>query len=137
MKSRFVGIFAAVLFSIGATAAFAQNATPAPTATPVAIPTMPPSTNPIVQSIINSIAGQVKAGFGWEANRARGQVTYFKRFEMQVRFTNGQYRTIHLHQGTVINPRGASIHEGDRVDVQGTGNSDGSLNANQITLGAF
>lgn len=138
MKSRFVGLFAAILFSAGAAGAFAQNAvsTPAPAPSPVAIPTMPPNTNPIVQSIINSIAGRVKADYGWEPNRARGVVTFFKRYEMQVRFANGQYRTIHLHQGTVINPRGASIHEGDRVDVQGQGNSDGSLNANQITMGA-
>ncbi|GAC1388721.1 MAG: hypothetical protein NVSMB31_03280 [Vulcanimicrobiaceae bacterium] len=99
---------------------------------------MPPGTNPMVQSIINavigSVAGRVKADYGWEPNRARGVVTFFKRFDMQVRFSNGSYRTVHLHQGTVINPRGTSIKEGDRVDVQGQQVSDGSLNADQITL---
>ena len=135
MKSRFVGIFAAVLLSLGASAAFAQS-TPTPSPAPVALPTMPPNTNPIVQTVINAIAGRVKADYGWDANRARGTVTYFRRFDMQVRFASGQYRTIHLHQGTVINPRGTTIHEGDRVDIAGQGNSDGSLNANTITLGA-
>ncbi|GAC1652109.1 MAG: hypothetical protein NVS9B12_01150 [Vulcanimicrobiaceae bacterium] len=95
---------------------------------------MPPSTNPIVQSIINSVANQVKANFGWEQNRAIGQVTYFRRFDMQVKFGTGQYRTIHLHQGTVINPRGTTIREGQRVDVRGQGGSDGSLNADTILV---
>ena len=139
MKSRFAGVFAAVLFSIAGTAAFAQSTpTPAPTTAPVVLPTVPPNTNPVVQSIINAVigtvAGQVKSSYGWEPNRARGVVTFYKRFDMQVRFANGTYRSVHLHQGTVINPRGYSIKEGDRVDIQGQGNSDGTLNANQITL---
>ena len=136
MKSRFFGIFAAVLFSSAASAAFAQTApTPAPTAAPAAqIPSLPSSTSPLIQAAINAVAGRVKADLGWDANHVRGEVTYFKRFDMQVRTAQGSYRQIHLHQGTVINPRGTSLQTGNRVDVQGTANSDGSINANQITL---
>lgn len=131
MNSRFVGLCAAVLLLAATPASFAQS-TPAPS--PAVLPTIPPNTNPIVQSIINSVASQVKANFGWEQNRAIGQVTFFHRFDMQVKFGNGQYRTIHLHQGTVINPRGASIGEGQHVDVKGQGQSDGSLNADSIVV---
>ena len=137
MKTRFVGLCAAVLFAVAASAALAQS-TPAPSATPVALPTMPPNTSPIIQSIINaaigSVASQVKGSYGWEPNRAIGTVTFFKRFDMQVKFANGQYRTIHLHQGTVINPRGTSIQAGQRVDVRGQGVSDGALNADSIIV---
>lgn len=137
MKTRFVGLCAAVLFSVAATAALAQS-TPAPSSTPVALPTVPPSTNPMIQSIINaaigSVASSVKAGYGWEQNRAIGTVTFFKRFDMQVRFANGQYRTVHLHQGTVINPRGTSIQAGQNIDVRGQGVADGSLNADSIIV---
>ena len=132
MKTRFIVTLAAVL-SLGiASAAFAQ--TPAPTPTPVALPTMPPSTSPIVNSIIQAAAGVLKQNLGWDANSSAGTVTYFRRFDMQVRFPTGRYREIHLHQGTVINPRGESIQVGQHVYVQGTGNSDGSLNANVITI---
>lgn len=134
MKSRFVGVFAAILLSIGASAALAQSApAPAPTSTPVVLPTVPPHTDPILQAIINAAAGQVKASMGWNNDRARGTVTYFHRYDMQLRFGNGTYRTVHLHQGTVINPRGYSIQQGDYLDVQGPLNSDGSVNANVIT----
>ncbi|MBV9973606.1 MAG: hypothetical protein JO135_09765 [Candidatus Eremiobacteraeota bacterium] len=131
MKSRFLAAAAAVLFSLGGAAlASAQTATPAPSA----LPTIPPGMNPILQAAINALASRVKADFGWEPNRARGVVTYFRRFDMQVRFANGTYRDVHLHQGTIINPRGATIEAGSRVDVKGQMNADGSLNANVITL---
>jgi len=132
MKSRFFGAAAAVLFALGGALASAQTATPAPA--PVAVPTMPPGINPVLQTVINALATRVKADFGWEPNRARGVVTYFRRYDMQIRFANGTYRDVHLHQGTVINPRGASIQAGSRVDVQGQMNGDGSLNANVINL---
>lgn len=141
MKSRFVGVFALALFSTSGFAALAQTAPqPAPAASsqpaaPAApLPTMPPNTNPVVQSVINALATQLKAQFGWESNRARGVVTYFRRFEMQVQFSNGTYRSIHLHKGTIINPRGFTIQQGQHVDVQGQATSDGSINADVITL---
>jgi len=80
------------------------------------------------------LAQRVKADYGWEPNRARGVVTYFRHYDMQIRFANGTYRNVHLHQGTVINPRGAPINVGNRVDIQGQMNGDGSLNANVVTL---
>ncbi len=138
MRSRFVGILALVLFSVSGLAALAQTAPPnqttSPAQTAAPLPTMPPNTNPIVQAVINALAGQVKAQFGWEPNRARGVVTYFRRFEMQMKFSNNTYRSIHLHPGTVINPRGWTIQEGQHVDVQGPQAADGSLYANVITV---
>ena len=131
MKSRFLAAAAAVLFALSGAIASAQTA-PAPT--PVALPTVPPGMNPLLQAAINALASRVKADFGWEPNRARGVVTFFRRDDMQVRFANGTYRDVHLHQGTIINPRGATIEVGNRVDVQGQMNGDGSLNANSITL---
>ncbi|MBV8688877.1 MAG: hypothetical protein JOZ59_02115 [Candidatus Eremiobacteraeota bacterium] len=132
MKSRFLAAAAAVLFALSGAFATAQTAAPAPT--PVALPTVPPGMNPLLQAAINALASRVKADFGWEPNRARGVVTFFRRYDMQVRFANGTYRDVHLHQGTIINPRGATIEVGSRVDVQGQMNGDGSLNANIISL---
>jgi hypothetical protein len=45
-----------------------------------------------------------------------------------------RYREIHLHKGTVINPRGWTIQPGQTVDVRGRANSDGSLNADMIVV---
>ena len=132
MKSRFLAAAAAVLFALSGAIASAQTAAPAPT--PVALPTVPPGMNPLLQAAINALASRVKADFGWEPNRARGVVTFFRRYDMQVRFANGTYRDVHLHQGTIINPRGASISSGQTVDVVGTVNGDGSIEANQITI---
>lgn len=132
MRSRFFGAAAAILFALAGATALAD--TPAPAPTPIALPSVPPNVNPILQTVINALAGRIKADYGWEPNRARGVVTFFRRYDMQVRFANGTYRDVHLHQGTVINPRGATLNIGDRVDVQGQMNTDGSLNANAITL---
>ena len=130
MKPRFFAAAVAVLFALSGALAVAQ--TPAPT--PVALPTVPPGMNPILQSVINALGSRVKADFGWEPNRARGVVTYFRRYDMQVRFANGSYRDVHLHQGTVINPRGATPSQGRYVDVNGRANADGSIEADTITV---
>jgi hypothetical protein len=53
---------------------------------------------------------------------------------MQVRMQLNRYREIHLHKGTVINPRGWTIQPGQTVDVRGRANSDGSLNADMIVV---
>ncbi|MBV8246327.1 MAG: hypothetical protein JOZ38_10430 [Candidatus Eremiobacteraeota bacterium] len=132
MKSRFVGLLAAVLFTAGPAAVFAQAAPATPV--PAAVPTVPPNAGPVVNTIIDAVVDQVKSDMGWNDNHAIGTVTYFRRFEMQVRFPNGTYREVHLHQGTVINPRGATIAIGNRVDVRGTSNADGSINAGLITI---
>jgi hypothetical protein len=52
---------------------------------------------------------------------------------MQLETAPNVYRDVHLHQGTVINPRGASLTPGMTVDVTGSAQSDHSLDADAIT----
>jgi hypothetical protein len=44
------------------------------------------------------------------------------------------YREVRLHQGTVINPRGATPQTGEIAEVEGVARSDGSLDADVVTL---
>ena len=62
-----------------------------------------------------------------------GKVTYFRRFDLQLETAPNVYREVHLHQGTVIDPRGTSLAPGMTVDVSGSAQSDHSLNADTIT----
>jgi hypothetical protein len=127
MKPRPVALVAAIL-SIGmSTAAFADPS-PAPHGLQI-----PPSVlnNPYVQSVINALGGVLQSTNG---NAAFGKVTYFKRFELQVQTAPSVFREVHLHQGTIINPRGASLTPGMTVSVNGKAQSDGSLNADQIDI---
>jgi hypothetical protein len=123
MTMRVFGL-AAALWIAGSGAALAD---------PVAIPSIPPQiqNNPIVQSVLNAVGNillQTTNG-----NTAHGKVKYFRRFDMQVETAPNVYRDVHLHQGTVINPRGATIEPGMTVDVNGSVQSDHSLNADTIT----
>ena len=116
-------------------------ADPAPTATP----TVPV---PVPSGILNSqygqaaseiIQGYLKRQRDMAHNGAHGTVTFFKRFDLQVKtdplpFLPSGYRQIHLHPGTVINPRGTSLQPGMIVDVSGQSQPDGSLNADLITV---
>jgi hypothetical protein len=86
------------------------------------------------QSLLQQAAGDAAAPYGVDPNHLRGTVTFFQRFDLQIELPLRQYKNIRLHQGTVINPRGATIRDGDRVDVRGSANSDGSLNADEITI---
>lgn len=137
MKTRFVAGFGAVLFALLSAFAFADaqttTATPAPakTAAPNPVPSVPAG---LQQDAINALGNIVKSAFGWSDNESVGQVVYYKGYEMQIRQQLNRYREIHLHKGTVINPRGYTIKEGSTVDVRGTPNSDGSLNANMIVV---
>jgi len=101
-------------------------------ADPVALPSVPPAvqSNPLVQSVLNAIGGLLQTTNG---NTAHGKVTYFRRFDMQVETAPKVYRDVHLHQGTVINPRGTTLAPGMTVDVAGSAQSDHSLNADTIT----
>ncbi|MFN2459164.1 MAG: hypothetical protein ABR591_00525 [Candidatus Velthaea sp.] len=117
----------------------AQTPAPQPTPSPIVVPTLPPSASSgPADAILRSAAGIVNDILGREraraANSARGTVTYFKRFDMQVQMGTNSYRTIHLHQGTVINPRGATPSVGTNVDITGQNLSDGSLDAGTITI---
>ncbi|HET9030706.1 MAG TPA: hypothetical protein VFN49_11065, partial [Candidatus Aquilonibacter sp.] len=106
-----------------------------PSAAPITAPSVPPgAVNSVINTIIQKVTGDVVAPLGVDPNHVRGQVTYFRRFDMQIAMPLQTYKQIHLHQGTVINPRGATIEDGQTVDVQGTVNSDGSINANEITI---
>lgn len=137
MKTRFVAGFGAVLFAlVGAVALADAQSTPA---TPVPAKTAAPNPAPsipagIQQDAINALGNMVKSAFGWSDTESTGQVVFYKGYEMQVRQQLNRYREIHLHKGTVINPRGYTIKEGSTVDVRGTPNSDGSLNANMIVV---
>jgi hypothetical protein len=87
--------------------------------------------NPIVQSVLNAVGNillQTTNG-----NAAHGKVTYFRRYDLQVETAPNVYREVHLHQGTVINPRGTTLAPGMTVDVNGSAQSDHSLNADTIT----
>jgi hypothetical protein len=109
---------------------------PVPPPAPVVIPTLPPDgkLNPWTRTAIDAVMGTVRATEWKLANQSRGEVTYFKKFEMQVKLGADRYRAVHLHQGTVINPRGATLQPGQQVEVGGTAQADGSLNANVITV---
>ncbi|GAC1578086.1 MAG: hypothetical protein NVS3B7_11620 [Candidatus Elarobacter sp.] len=124
--------------ALGATTfAGAQPApTPAPVPTPIAFPTLPPDTPnaAIIQTVIG-IGQQILQRQSVNArNNARGTVSYFKRFEMQVQCGSNCYRSVHLHQGTVINPRGATPGVGRTVDINGRANPDGTIEADTITV---
>ncbi len=107
----------------------ADDATPAPRA----IPSIPTDVlnNPFVQSILDALGGVLQTTNG---NTAAGRVTYFNRFELQLQTAANVYRNVHLHQGTVINPRGTSLAKGMVVIVNGQAQHDGSLNADTITV---
>jgi hypothetical protein len=118
---------------------FAAAQTPAPspaTPAPIVVPTLAPD-GPNA-NLIRAAVGVVEQLLAQQrtrnANNAYGTVTYFQRFEMQVRTGTNAYRTIHLHVGTVINPRGGTPGVGTTVSVNGDGQADGSLNAATITI---
>ena len=121
MKARALSMTLA-LWALGSGAALAQSLPPS----------VPPDVqnNPIVQSILQSVGGLLQTTNG---NMAHGRVTWFRRFEMQLETAPGVYRQVHLHQGTIINPRGTTITPGMTVDVSGSAQSDHSLNADAIT----
>ncbi len=135
MKTRVVALAVAVLFALGTGSTQAQSTpSPAPTATPaISVPGLP-STNQIINDVLRTIAGQATGAFGYNPNEAHGTVTFFKRFDMQVALQLNKYRQVKLHQGTVINPRGATIQQGQTVDVWGHSDPDGTLEADTITI---
>jgi hypothetical protein len=124
MKTRFVACLTAVLL-------LAATPAPQPTASPNPLPTVPGG---IVNDAINALGGLVKAAYGWNDTESLGIVTFYRGYDMQLKMQLNRYRAIHLHRGTVINPRGYSIKTGDTVDVRGTAQSDGSLNADMIVV---
>jgi hypothetical protein len=114
------------------------SAVPIVVPTPIAVPTLPPTPNPTVRSLIDAATGVVRGMLDRNAqhaaNTAHGVVTYYKRFDLQLRIGSNTYRTVHLHQGTEIDPRGATIARGNTIDIHGVGQPDGSLAADVITI---
>jgi hypothetical protein len=137
MNTRIASGLAAVLLAFGCVALAAASpdagaaASPAPTAAPNPMPTLPGG---IINDAINALGGLVKAAYGWNDTESLGQVTYYRGYDMQLKMQLNRYRAIHLHKGTVINPRGYSIKEGDTVDVRGRPQADGSLDADMIVV---
>jgi hypothetical protein len=126
----------ALLLAFGATTfGAAQSApTPAPVPTPIPVPTLPPAAPPLVQRAIDLGVQILQRNAMNARNNARGEVTYFRRFEMQVRCGANCYRNVRLHQGTIINPRGGTPGVGTHVDVNGRTDPDGTLEADSITI---
>jgi hypothetical protein len=133
MNARSAAVLAAILFASSASGlALAQQApAPAPTASANSAPSLPPG---LAQDAINAVGNLVKGVFGWNDNESIGAVTFYRGYDLQVRQQLNRYRDIHLHKGTVINPRGWTLRPGDQIDIRGHGNSDGSLNADIITV---
>ncbi len=108
-----------------------------PTPTPIVVPTLPP-TDPTTSAIIQAAAGVLSDAIAREryyaANTTRGTVTYFHRFDLQVRTGQNTYRSVRLHPGTVINPRGATPGDGTSVAVSGHAQADGTLAADTVTV---
>jgi hypothetical protein len=115
---------------------------PAATSAPaVPIPSLPQSiqNNPYGQAVEQAVEGYLKRQRDLARNGAHGRLTYYKGFEAQVYtdpipFLPAHYRAIHLHRGTVINPRGITLQPGMIVDVSGQPQPDGSLNADLINV---
>jgi hypothetical protein len=128
MKRARLVLILALWLSAGALS-LADDATPAPRALP-SIPT-DVLNNPFVKSILDALGGVLQTTNG---NTAAGRVSFFNRFELQLQTGSSVYRNVHLHQGTVINPRGTTLAKGMLVIVNGQPQQDGSLNADTITV---
>jgi Ni/Co efflux regulator RcnB len=75
--------------------------------------------------------GGYYGGYSRNGNRVGGTVSSFSPFNLYLQ--NGTH--VELHQGTVINPNGATPQPGQRVQVFGHWNNDGTFAADQINLG--
>lgn len=119
--------------AFGLAAALWLSVTGVGSADPIVFPSIPSSVqnNPIVQSVLNALGNVLLQSTSGPT--AHGKVTFFRRFDMQVETAPNVYRQVHLHQGTVINPRGTTIAPGMTVDVNGSVQDDKSLNADTIT----
>jgi hypothetical protein len=135
MRRSFIATSALVL-ALGATSLAGAQSTPVPVPTPIAVPTLPPNTpnSAIIQTIMGIGAQILQRQAINTRNNARGTVTYFKRFDMQVQCGSNCYRQIKLHQGTIISPRGTTPGVGSNVDINGRTDPDGTLEADNITI---
>lgn len=125
-----------LVLGLGATTLAGAQSTPAPSPTPIAVPTLPPNAtnDPWIRYGIDILRGAYQNQQARQRNSARGVVTYFRRFDMQVQVGPNDYRNVRLHQGTIINPRGGTPSAGTTVDVSGVADASGTIEANSITI---
>jgi hypothetical protein len=126
----------ALLLGFAATPFAGAQSTPPSVPTPIPVATVPPPSpnDQLIRAAIGIGAQILERNANNARNNARGTVAYFRRFDMQVRCGPTCYRTVRLHQGTVINPRGATPAAGTNVDVNGHADPDGTLEADTITV---
>lgn len=131
------GTLFALWIGIGLPGQVVAQSTPAPVPSPIVVPTLAP-VDPTTQAIVRAAAGVLSDILTRNrlnaANTTSGTVSYFRRFDLQVQTGTNNYRNVRLHQGTVINPRGATPGPGTAVEISGRGAPDGSLDADTITV---
>ena len=66
--------------------------------------------------------------------QARGIVASYNWYDLQLQSGNGRDAYVHLHQGTIINPRGTTLRSGMPVRVIGYVDGSGTLQANEIDI---
>jgi hypothetical protein len=76
-------------------------------------------------SLSSAPASAQAYGYGHDRQNVAGVVASFDRFDMTLHVGPGQDIFVHLHQGTIIDPTGTSLHRGMRVDVRGYRTRDG------------
>jgi hypothetical protein len=132
MRALLVSLAMSAALWYGAGALALADATPAPAPAPT-VPSLSPDllNNPFVQSILNALGGILQTTNG---PTAAGRVTYFHQYDLQLETGPRIFRDVHLHPGTVINPRGTTLTKGMLVVVNGSAQHDGSLNADTITV---
>jgi hypothetical protein len=127
-----------LVLGLGATTLAGAQSAPAAAPTPIPVPTLPPAGNAQTNQILQTVLGIGQQIIQRQAvnnrNNARGTVSYFRRFDMQVQCGTNCYRNVRLHQGTVINPRGATPGQGTQVEVNGHAAADGTIEADTITV---
>lgn len=74
--------------------------------------------------------GSGNYGGGYGGNRLGGQVSSFSPYNLYL--SNGTH--VELHDGTIINPTGATPQPGQRVQVSGHWNSDRTFAADEIDI---
>lgn len=139
MNIRLAGFALVFSLALGGSAfalGTAASADPQPASTPIPLPSLPPtkSVDPYVQYGAEVLKVLIQRQNQNAQNNTRGTVSYFRRFDLQIQTGANSFRTVHLHQGTEINPRGTSLQNGMTVQVNGQAQSDGSINANQINV---
>jgi hypothetical protein len=74
--------------------------------------------------------GYNNGNYGNRGGQLSGQVRSFSPYNLYL--SNGTH--VMLHNGTVINPTGSNLTNGERVRVIGNWNQDGTFNANEIDV---